>query len=955
MDALDKNDISEVRVFNNPPVLVQTVMEAVCILLGSKPDWSTARSILSDGNFLKNLYTYDKDNIPEARIRKIKPYIDNPQFVPDEVAKVSKACRSLCLWVRAIDVYAKVFKEVEPKREKLKQAEEELKVVMTELKKKQDKLQAVENQIKELQKQYDFSVSEKKKLEHSINQTSSRLKRASKLTTALADEQVRWKENIETYEKELDHVVGNVFISAACVAYYGAFPSNYRQELVKLWSEKAVDYKIPVSENFSIIQVLATPFMIRQWNTDGLPRDDFSTENAILVTKGRRWPLMIDPQEQANRWIRTKERSNSLKIIKLSDGNFLRTLENCVRIGMPILLEDLGEQVDPALEPILLKQTYMSGGRLLIRLGDADVEYDQNFRFYMTTKLSNPHYLPEVCIKVTIINFSVTKSGLEDQILSDVVRLERPDLEEERNRLIVNINNDKNQLKAIEDKILKMLFESEGNILDNEELINTLNDSKTTSGAIKRRLEEAEKTEANISNAREKYRCVATRGSIMYFVVADLGLIDPMYQFSLRYFTQLFNQTIEASPKSENLEKRLDTLLSHTTLSIYTNVSRGLFEKDKLVFSFMLCAEILRLNNQISNLEWIYFLRGSPGMDKKRPAKPDFKWLTDQQWNNAVDLSNNLSNFKAIADDLKSKNIKVSIGELKVFITPTEEQTVRNESKYDEMKEFDKLTIIKSFAEDKVVQAVTLFVSRNLGKTFVESPAIDLNTLYQDMSCRIPLVFILSTGSDPMGSFLRFAKEMGMTSKTQSISLGQGQGPVAEKLIQNASKNGEWVFLQNCHLAASWMISLEEIVKKIADSTSQIHPDFRLFLSSMPARSFPVSVLQNSVKVTNEPPKGLRANVRRAFIEMQPSFFEENVLGGDWRKIVFGICFFHAIIQERKKFGSLGWNIKYEFNDSDREFALMNFQMFCKEGIIPWDALIYITGLSLKYVFTPFL
>ena len=142
-----------------------------------------------------------------------------------------------------------------------------------------------------------------------------------------------------------------------------------------------------------------------------------STENAILVTRGRRWPLMIDPQEQANRWVRNREANNGLKIIKLSDGNFLRTLENCIRIGMPVLCEDLGETLDPALEPVLLKQTFMQGGRLLIRLGDSDIEYDKNFKFYMTTKMSNPHYLPEVCIKVTIINFTVTKQGLEDQLL----------------------------------------------------------------------------------------------------------------------------------------------------------------------------------------------------------------------------------------------------------------------------------------------------------------------------------------------------------------------------------------------------------------------------------------------------------------------------------------------------------------------------------------------------------
>lgn len=106
-----------------------------------------------------------------------------------------------------------------------------------------------------------------------------------------------------------------------------------------------------------------------------------SIENAVLVTRGRRWPLMIDPQDQANRWIRQKEAKNSLKIIKLTDPNFLRTLENCIRIGMPVLLEEVGESLDPSLEPVLLKQTFMSGGRMLIRLGDNDIDYDKNFRY----------------------------------------------------------------------------------------------------------------------------------------------------------------------------------------------------------------------------------------------------------------------------------------------------------------------------------------------------------------------------------------------------------------------------------------------------------------------------------------------------------------------------------------------------------------------------------------------
>ncbi|KAL8568337.1 Dynein heavy chain 6, axonemal [Nucella lapillus] len=976
LDALDKNDIAEIRVFSKPPELVQTVMEAVCILMGSKTDWAAAKSLLGDTNFLKRLYEYDKDNIPDKIVKGLKKYVENPKFHPEIVEKVSKACRSMCMWVRAMDLYAKVFKTVQPKRARLAGAEAELEMVMKTLKDKQDKLAAVEAQIAELQKTYDDSVSEKQKLERNIATTAGRLKRASKLTTALADEQVRWGESVKNFNAMIGNVVGDVFLAAACVAYYGAFTSTYRHELVSSWTVQCQIKQIPCTEGMTLENVLADPFEIRQWNTDGLPRDQVSTENAVLVTRARRWPLMIDPQEQANRWIRNREVKNGLKVVKLTDGNFLRTLENCIRIGMPVLLEDVGEFLDPALEPVLLKQTFMSGGRLLIRLGDSDIDYDRNFRFYMTTKMGNPHYLPEVCIKVTIINFTVTKSGLEDQLLSDVVRLERPDLEEQRNQLIVRINADRNQLKAIEDRILKMLFESEGNILDNEELINILNESKVTSGVITQRLTEAETTEEKISAAREKYRTVAERGSVMYFVVASMGEVDPMYQFSLKYFKQLFNTTIETSEKNPDLPTRLKICLRETTMCIYKNVARGLFEKDKLVFSFMLCGEIMKTSNKISSLEWNFFLRGAAGtMDKERPPMPAAYWMKQVKWLAACDLHDNIPVFKGIHEDLTKTPAYVILGDVEVNANPLDwdgygplppEPKEGADEEYQEgvarghwdkrltsfqklmfiksFKEERKLMFIKSFKEERTVFAVTEYVRENLGQAFVESPAVHLQELYEDMNKITPLVFVLSTGSDPMGGFLRFAKDTGNQDKIQSISLGQGQGPVAERMITASIKNGDWVFLQNCHLAASWMISMENVVKDMQEKPDDIQEDFRLFLSSMPAKHFPIAVLQNSVKVTNEPPKGLRANLRRAFAEITPAFFEDNALGMDWRRIIFGICFFHAIILERKKFGPLGWNIKYEFSDSDRECALLNLQMFCAEGEIPWDTLIYITG-----------
>ena len=111
---------------------------------------------------------------------------------------------------------------------------------------------------------------------------------------------------------------------------------------------------------------------------------------------------MIDPQGQANKWVKNMEKSNNLHVIKLTNPDFVRTLENCIQFGTPVLLENVAEELDPILEPLLLKQTFKQGGSVCIRLGDSTIEYSKDFRFYITTKLRNPHYLPETSVKVHV-------------------------------------------------------------------------------------------------------------------------------------------------------------------------------------------------------------------------------------------------------------------------------------------------------------------------------------------------------------------------------------------------------------------------------------------------------------------------------------------------------------------------------------------------------------------------
>uniref|UniRef100_G1P4G7 Dynein axonemal heavy chain 12 n=1 Tax=Myotis lucifugus TaxID=59463 RepID=G1P4G7_MYOLU len=957
LDTLKPSDITIVKSMKNPPSGVKLVMAAICVMKDIKPEkitdpsgtggkifdyWGPSKKLLGDMNFLRDLKEYDKDNIPVNVMQKIRgDYLTNPEFDPPKIAKASSAAEGLCKWIMAMEVYDRVAKVVAPKKARLTEAQKSLAEIMEILNQKRAELAEVEHHLENLQNIFSEKTEEKARLEDQVELCAKKLERASKLIGGLGGEKSRWSQAADDLQIVYENLTGDVLVSAGVIAYLGAFTSGFRQTCTENWSRLCKEKKFPCSEEFSLSKTLGDPVKIRAWNIAGLPTDTFSIDNGVIVNNSRRWPLMIDPQGQANKWIKNSEKDNQLSVIKLSDSDYMRTLENCIQFGTPLLLENVGEELDPSLEPLLLRQTFKQGGIDCIRLGEVIIEYSFDFKFYITTKLRNPHYMPELATKLSLLNFMITPEGLEDQLLGIVVAKERPELEEERNALILQSAANKKQLKDIEKRILETLSSSEGNILEDESAIKVLDSAKMMSNEITKKQQIAEKTELKIAESREGYRPIAKHSSVLFFSIADLANIDPMYQYSLSWFVNLYINSIHDSNRSKILEKRLRYLNDHFTYNLYCNICRSLFEKDKLLFSFLLCANLLLNETSVKTAELMFLLTGGVSL-KSAEKNPDPTWLQDKSWEEIC----RASEFPAF-QGLRSHFCTYIDEWQKIYDSKEPHNAVLPEPMNQTLNELQKIIILRCLRPDKITPAITNYVTDKLGKKFVEPPPFDLTKSYWDSNCTIPLIFVLSPGADPMASLLKFANDKAMTgNKFQAISLGQGQGPIATKMIKAAIEEGTWVCLQNCHLAVSWMPMLEKICEDF--SPDVCNSSFRLWLTSYPSPKFPVTILQNGVKMTNEPPTGLRLNLLQSYLTDPISdhhFFNGCHVPTAWEKLLFGVCFFHALVQERKKFGPLGWNIPYGFNESDLRISIRQLQLFINEyDTIPFEAISYLTG-----------
>ncbi|CAL1157217.1 unnamed protein product [Cladocopium goreaui] len=1036
LDVLDKKEFNELKALTRPPTDVHTVCETALHLLANLDpfvevdkkgrvkdrSWKSVQKMMTDpGKFLLTLKGYkayiDDGSVPAQNVEEARKLKDSlgQEFLPENMKKKSQAAGGLSEFVINIIKYYDVVCQVEPKKRSLQDATETLEKANERHREVTAMVKDLEEKLARLVAEFDQALAEKDEVMAEAERCQRKLDMAQRLVGALSANGVIWEQTVEKTAEDLIYLPGSSLVACSFAAYLGVFSREYRDSACKTFVEFLHHREVPLGrEDPDPLQVLSTEAEQARWCSFGLPSDRVSLENGAVMTCSERWCLIIDPQMQGIVWIKSKEADRNLQITRMGNPRMVQVFEQAIEAGVPVLLENMLEHIDAVLQPVIARNTLKRGTKRVLKLGDKEIAYNDKFKLFMQTKLSNPHYPPEIQAECTVINFTVTEQGLEDQLLFLVVKLERPDLARNKSELIQQQNEFKVRLADLESYLLEKLAGAEGDILEDTALVFGLEDAKFTSDEVKEKVKIAQETEAKINLISQNYCPVASRGSLLFFLMMELSKMHTFYKYSLDAFVQVVTRAVskvtlrqvrrgskeqtmgvtsalaaleekereEVEPQgSDELENTLDVdemkeeedveeiveldgqaltdrvkqLEGVVTFAVYSYLRRGLLDADKLTVASMLTLKILVRAGAIQ-MEELNLLIRAP-VDPNPPPMPDTtrSWLNEHQWAQLRGLEV-LPVFKTGSHSLCNTLEQDSLG-WKRWFAEEKAESADLPRECRELSSFHRLFLLRVLRPDRIGAALTQFVVDHLGPEFIEQLPFDMMQTYEESTCLTPIFFVLFPGTDPTPTIEATAHRLGLgfgNGMFNNISMGQGQEMVAINAVNKAARDGHWVVLQNIHLMQDWLKSLERVLELIEEF---VHPDFRCILTSEPPSVLqgplwpmvPEAILQKCIKIADEAPTDLKSNLRRAYAKFSQEHIEACEKPKEYKATLFALCFFHALVLGRVKFGPQGWSKKYPFNDGDLTICA---QVLCNylnnahrlDSEVPWPDIRYIFG-----------
>ncbi|GAA6059654.1 hypothetical protein JCM10212_004157 [Sporobolomyces blumeae] len=941
---IKKQQLTEVRSMANPPEAVKLSMEAVCIVLGHKIDsWKSVQAILRGENFITNIVNFDtaRSMTRQLRDKMRNEYLSLPTFTFETVNRASKACGPLCKWVIAQVNYSDILDKVGPLRNEVQELEDQAETTMHQAQAIITMIAELEARIASYKDEYAALISETQAIKAEMETVQTRVTRSITLLDSLGSEKERWEAGSKTFEDQMSTVAGDVLLSAAFVAYAGYFDQGYRQSMWQGWANHLHDAGIKFKSELSLSEYLSTADDRLGWQARALPADDLCTENAIMLKRFDRYPLVIDPSGQATAFLLNEYRDRKISVTSFLDEAFLKNLESALRFGTPLLIQDV-EYLDPILNTVLNKELRRAGGRVLIRLGNQDIDFSPSFTMFLSTRDPSVEFAADLNSRVTMVNFSITRASLQTQSLAQVLRVERPEIDRKRSDLLRLQGEFRARLLHLEKSLLAALNESQGNILDDDKVIGTLETLKREAADVTRKVEETDTVMAEVDEVTNEYLPLAQASSNVFFVLDELHLLNHFYQFSLRFFSDIFDYVLLHNPSLQGVtdpHERLRILLDDLFLNVFKRTSRALLHSDHLTLAVLLAQVKLRGSpDELDEHEFGFLLEGGDAaiVDSSNADVP----LLDAPQQQRLRAFERLECFKGVRPHLIEHE-----GDWRDFLSSNSPETVVP-AIWDGLSPITaavrRALVVKCLRPDRLLQAFAALAHLVFKQDLTSQTSYDLGQMVSsEVEAASPVCLCSVPGHDASFRVDHLVTTTG--AKCTSVAMGSQEGySLADQAIAAAARTGNWVLLKNVHLAPNWLSQLEKRLQSLNPNRN-----FRLFLTMETNPSIPVNILRQGRVIMNEPPPGIRANILDSLRSLAPARLASGP--AEKTRLYFLLSWFHAVVQERLRYVPLGWSKAFEFNDSDQEAALDTIDAWIASAAkgkanvdpaaIPWSAI----------------
>ncbi|KAK9507674.1 hypothetical protein O3M35_007479 [Rhynocoris fuscipes] len=654
-----------------------------------------------------------------------------------------------------------------------------------------------------------------------------------------------------------------------------------------------------------------TSSIASEWVESGLPDDAINIENGLIVTMSQRWPLIIDPHLQSYKWIKNIESANHLKIVEFDVDDVITIIEQSMASGSPVLIHNVKNYIDSAMLPILNKCIVTAGDLVRLQFGQRLIPYEESFRLYMLTRNPCPRNVPDIAIKLSMVNFSLNEDGLKHQLLGVLINNENRQLEKHLKLQDIEVTAARKLYGEFEESLLEKLSSQEqGSIIDDSELLQIVKELKNAAEVLLSQIKSMENQIWETLLLRQEYQPCATRAAILFLTMDAISKLDPVYKFSLQRFTKFFKDTINSGKVALDTDTRLASIAEYFTDAVYRRASTALYSKHRLTFLFLITIKILISKGELvkEQLEYLLYASSFCEQSDTNMHNPISDWLSNEKWANLCALMK-VPGFPDILDTFDQEDIEwknwydSDEPEAKPFI----------ESVEVECKGFHRVLLIRAIRPDRIVVAMNKFIKEKFGLKFVDLEPNSLSEIFDYASYTTP-VFILNSSvhSQPDHKIKELAKVYHMENKFFQVRLGDGVEQLAERLIEEGRKYGYWIFLENCHDLISWMPRLDKIIEGMQRKRSS-HLNFRLWLSSISHPELPDSALRMSQRIAEEPPKTLK----KCMIHYSKRITYPDLADCDktetFHKLLFALTFFHSMIKARSKFGNIGWSSDFTF------------------------------------------